>query len=413
MNLSDIKSLPWSIDLEVHVLSCVLLEPALLDSSILDEKCFLSRSNKDVFIAMMKLKGEWRTPDLVNLIAEIEPKWYTPDTLYHISWYAFTIAGYEEKSAKLIEYRNRREMIRQCQIISNLANNPSIDFSKAVEASGKLSESIKSSDEAWTIIPIDTYEMLFEQKKSISITKTTGYKVMDELVWWYRKWSLYVIWARPSMWKSTFALNLALKAIDQWIQCAFFSTEMPIHEIHIRTMSKISRVESSLIEWWLDSVAGVVSESIWNTPRKAKCNIYDQFDTRENLEVLVIKEALAWTKIMFIDYIQQVWSSKQVTNLNNFIGMMTTKLKKLAIKYGLCIVALAQLNRSANEMKDPTLKDFRDSWNIEQDIDIGAILHAFDPHQNTLDIHVLKNRHGAKWVFRIWYKPRFFDMYDI
>lgn len=143
----------------------------------------------------------------------------------------------------------------------------------------------------------------------------------------------------------------------------------------------------------MSSIAEEVADKLTDKPRTTTCHIYDDFDTFENMEILIAKEASEGTKVIFVDYLQQIGSSRKVENLNNFIGMITSKLKKLAIKYGMCIICMAQLNRQAHEMKDPRLEYFRDSGNIEQDADVCMVLQSFDEHNKELDIHILKNRH--------------------
>jgi replicative DNA helicase len=140
-------------------------------------------------------------------------------------------------------------------------------------------------------------------------------------------------------------LNLVLKSP---IKCCILSTEMPAHEIHIRMMSIISKVESYKIERAKKEVEQRVSDAIVSFTQREDCNIYDSF-MYEDLESIIAKEASLGTKIVFIDYLQQIRSNQKQDSINNYIGKITGLFKALAIKYGIAVVVLAQLNRQVGE----------------------------------------------------------------
>lgn len=91
------------------------------------------------------------------------------------------------------------------------------------------------------------------------LSDTTGYRGLDAILGGWRSGSVYILGARPSVGKSTMMLNFVLKSP---IKCCILSTEMPAHEIHIRMMSIISKVESYKIERAKKEVEQVVSDAI-------------------------------------------------------------------------------------------------------------------------------------------------------
>lgn len=404
---------PHDLNAECNVLSCILLDESVLYGCTLSADCFFSEFYRDVFTAITALQSEWKAIDTLNLLAKLSQSPYLEEDIRALNGYAITTSWFEDRCALLVELANRRAFIGLADKIKTMAHDTDTDFWVLMSEYWQFNEKVKTSSETKTIIPIETFDDLFEKHHSVNISDTVWFAVIDKLIRGYRTGSLYIIWARPSMWKSTLAVNMLLKAIKYWTRCALFSTEMPAHEIHIRVMSLLSKIEPSHIEAWLSSVKERVADSITEYSWGDWCNIYDDFDNFENFESLLAKEASLWTKIVFIDYLQQIWTSKKFSNLTNSIGYMTTKMKKLAIKYGMCIVCMAQLNREASAMREPSLKDYRDSWNIEQDADVCMTLHTFDDYTNKLDIYVLKNRHWPKWVLQLWYSKEFFYMYDV
>lgn len=80
---------------------------------------------------------------------------------------------------------------------------------------------------------------------------------------------------------------------------------MPPKEIHVRMLSMIAQVESWMIEKGFDSVTDKVTDAVTRLTEFAECNIYNQF-TNVSLERLISKEATQGTKVIFIDYLQNV-----------------------------------------------------------------------------------------------------------
>lgn len=413
-NINGIRNIPSSVSEEVEALSCILMDNDLIYTSPLTVAHFYDSENALIYEKMLQLRETRSSIDIPNLKRLL---WVSVDEqkLYEIAGFAYTTSKFEERCENIMETYNRRIVISFCDNLKNKAYDTTSKFADTVEYYTRLTDSLYSVSKTQSMRPIDTFEAIFSRKQLIAVTETTWYASMDDIVRGYRAWSLVIIWARPSMWKSTFMLNLVINLQKQSIQTAIFSTEMPVHEIHVRVMSMLSKIESKYIEEWIQSVSQEVSDKVIAHSRNTRCNIYDDFDTWENLEVLICKEAWEWTKVIFLDYLQQVGTNKKYANRNEFIWAMTVKLKKLAIKYKICIVALSQLNRSWwwDDTKPPVLELFRDSGNIEQDADVAMVIHSYDYYSKSTDIHVLKNRHWAKWVFRIGYKKEIFYMYDI
>ena len=108
----------------------------------------------------------------------------------------------------------------------------------------------------------------------------------------YRKGTLVTIGARPSVGKSLFALNLAIKCIDQGVKCAYFSTEMLATEIQTRFLSHQSGASQRAIEERDPEATEDVLTAINKfSLSHSDCHIYDRFSTFRNLSILIRREA--------------------------------------------------------------------------------------------------------------------------
>jgi replicative DNA helicase len=125
----------------------------------------------------------------------------------------------------------------------------------------------------------------------------------------------------------------------------------------------------------------------------------------------VILEAIRWTEVIFVDYLQQVRLSNKI-NRNLAIWDLTTSLKQIAIKYWISVICLSQLNRSWDRTQEPSLKLLRDSWSIEQDSDVVIFLHGYDDHERTAGVYIKKNRHWELASFHLPYIKKYFYMYN-
>ena len=409
VEIQNIKILPSNIDAEKWFLSCIFLEPNLINISILQPYHFYNPEYKKVYEAIKKVYSKNNEVMVVSVHNELSD--FNIDILYDISSFALTSTQFETHQKIILEHYNRRKIIRSAQDLMNLSYDKTQNIDDILLKATSLGNTIDSLDEAKKLVSwsFSTMERYFDRKEKPTILDDMWYDFLSAILWWYRAWGFYVLAWWTWQWKSSFWLNLCIEALKRWIKCSFFSTEMPAHDIHTRFVSREWKIPSWKIEKGKEDIAEEVMEVISKIDVYLEdCNIYDTFDTRENLERLIVKEASLWSKIIFIDYLQQV--KLKWTNRNLSLWDMTTSLKKLAIKYNICIVWLSQLNREGQNKTEPSLKDLRDSWSIEQDADVVIFLHWFDENvvPNTIGVYVLKNRHGEKWMQHIVFDKRYF-----
>lgn len=394
---------------EQHVLSCIMIENYLVKICILDAKHFHSWKFATIYQAMKEIVDEGKPIDYATLSQKLE---ITNDEYYDIYSTAYVTSWFDAYCDIVLENYNRRQIKKQAQNIIAYCEDTGYQFTELLALASKLTN-IETQEKTYDIKEgvIETYQNLFEKKQSIMIVDTTGLEDIDTLIGGYRAGSLYIVWARPSVGKSTLALNLILKLGKMWIPTALFSTEMPPQEIHIRMLSNVSGVHWWSIEQWDEKVAELVVDGVTELTNYANCNIYNEFNS-ETLERLITKEILTGAKVIFIDYLQNIKFVKMKWTRNDEIGNITAMLKQIALKYWVAVVCLAQLNRQIQNDWEPELMHLRDSGNIEQDADVVMFLHRYDSHTQEIELHVKKNRHWSLWMGYIGYRKPTFTFYN-
>lgn len=396
VSIKDLESPPHNVWAEKEFLSCIFIDSTLYWVSAIKQKHFHIPEFKKIYKAMQKVHKEWKEISVTSVSNVMWEEW--ADLLWDVWSYAITTSQFETSQKIIIENYNRRKVIEWSMELQKMAQNMECNIDDIMFKATVLGSNIDDIEETKTLVSwaFNTMTKYFDEHEQPTILADMWYNFLSAILWWWRAWALYVIAWKTWQGKSTLALNLCIEAVKRGIKCSIFSTEMPSHEIHTRFISREAKVEWWKIEKWKEEVADAVTTAIWKMEKwDADCNIYDTFSTKENLERLIAKEASLWSKIIFIDYLQQVrvnW-----TNRNIAIWDMTTMLKQMAIRYGIAIVWLSQLNRASQDNQwPPRLRDLRDSWSIEQDADVVIMIDWYDEYAlplPTLWIYVVKNRH--------------------
>lgn len=389
----------WNLDAQKTLLSCFFQDPVLIELTTVKPE-FLFDEYKEILVWMKKLRSESKAVSPIAFSEKYEWIW-------DIASFTFSTKDFELCQDIIIEEHNRRKIKTICENVAFMCQD---DKKTSSELATIISDglNLETKEDADNLFPLayDTFSNIFNQKESIYVINTTWYSQLDPYLWGFRGGSLYILAARPGIWKSTLMLNFMIKIIDSEHHCSILSTEMPTKEIHIRAMSHIWEIESRKIENGIKNVEQQLADKIiaFCKDKLGRCNIYDKFYF-EDIERIVSKEAMLWSKVIFVDYLQQIPTQKNHANKNTYIEAITNKLKNLAIKYWIAIVCLSQLKRTNAE---PELTDLRDSWAIEQDADVVMFLHNDDEYTGEIDLLVKKNRHRDKGVCRLKFNKKFF-----
>ncbi|MAD29101.1 MAG: replicative DNA helicase [Woeseiaceae bacterium] len=265
---------------------------------------------------------------------------------------------------------------------------------------------------------IDRIEELHNSDGDISGV-STGYKKFDELTTGLQAGDLIIIAGRPSMGKTTLAVNIAENAaIGSQKPTAIFSMEMPKEQLAFRMISSLGRVDQTHLrtgkfpdEDWsrINTAVQLMSEApifIDDTPALSPTEI------RARARRLKRESGL---DLIVLDYLQLMQVQGRTENRATEISEISRSLKALAKELEVPIIALSQLNRSVESRQDkrPIMSDLRESGAIEQDADIIVFIYRDEvynpdtPRKGVADIQIAKQRNGPIGDFPLTFVGRY------
>jgi len=396
-----------TINSEQGILSCFLISPELLKITILKKKHFTIREYSALFEQMLKMLQEWLSIDAISISSYYS--WTTTDEMFELSTVAITSRNFETYENLIIQNYNKK-MLTDCarRIEAGTDQLDYHDISKMMHESLAWIEQKEIVD---TMFPwvYDTMHLYFNSDESpIFITETTGYSQLDFFTWWWRKWWLYVIAARPKVGKSSVMLNFCMVLRKQWINTSIHSFEMTAQEIHERAICLTCDVEARQLHKKLPEVIEKVTNVMWKIVEKSWCYIHTS-RMFHDIERNIAHDVANGVKVVFIDYLQLIRIESYRWNKNNMVEDITGTLKILAGKYWIAIVLLSQLSREAAKAPEPELHHLRDSWSIEQDASCVMFLQR-DPYSETIDIKIKANRNGECGYMALPYTSKYFKM---
>lgn len=268
---------------------------------------------------------------------------------------------------------------------------------------------------------VDKIEQLFKTKQTITGVPT-GFMDLDKKTSGLQGGDLVIVAGRPSMGKTSFAMNLIeFAAINENLPVAVFSMEMPGAQLTTRMLASLSRVNSTKLrtgqldtEDWpkLTSAMGILQD---------KAIYIDDTPALSPLEVRTRARRLAAEHehglgMIMLDYLQLMRGSDGVSeNRTMEISNITRSLKALAKELDCPIVVLSQLNRSLEQRpnKRPVMSDLRESGAIEQDADLIMFIYRHEVYEEDTDqkgmaeIIIGKQRNGPIGTVRLAFLGEF------
>jgi replicative DNA helicase len=250
---------------------------------------------------------------------------------------------------------------------------------------------------------VEQIEYLRDNKEEIRGVPT-GFTDLDNILAGLQKSDLIILAARPSMGKTTFALDIARNVALSGTPVGIFSLEMSAQQLVQRMLSAESRVDA-----WSIRTGHGLSTAHFTTLQEAasrlqKAPIY--IDDQAGNSIVKMRSVARRLKsehglgLIVVDYLQLMTTSKNYDNMVNQITEVSHSLKQLARELDVPVLALSQLSRAVESRGGkPRLSDLRDSGSIEQDADLVMFLHREDRYKeekdSITDILIEKHRNGA------------------
>ena len=263
-------------------------------------------------------------------------------------------------------------------------------------------------------------EALYDRKENITGV-ASGFSDLDGLTAGFQRSDLVIIAGRPSMGKTSFALNVAMNAaIDGGVPTAVFSLEMSKEQIALRILCAKARVNLKSLR------TGYLIQEDWGRLTQAVGSISDSplyVDDTPAINTLEIRAKARRLKkerdlgLIVVDYLQLMRGATKSDSREKEISEISRSLKALAKELNLPVIALSQLNRKVEERpnKRPQLADLRESGAIEQDADVILFIYRDEvynksednPKKGEAEIIVGKQRNGPIGMVTAVFDSRF------
>ena len=250
----------------------------------------------------------------------------------------------------------------------------------------------------------------------------SGFTDLDALTTGLQKSDLIVVAARPSVGKTSFALNIAEHAaVREKKSVGVFSLEMSKEQLVLRLLSSVANIDSQrLRSGFLEELDFARIAPAMNALSEAPMYIDDtpSISTMELRTKARRLQAESGLDLVIVDYLQlmQAATTSRDANRVQEVSEISRGLKALARELSVPVIALSQLSRQPEmrESKEPRLSDLRESGAIEQDADLVLFLYREkdkpgedqDTEGEVINLKLAKHRNGPTGDLQLWFKKR-------
>lgn len=426
---------PQNLEAEQSVLGSLLLQDKNFGIvlEILKPDDFYTTSHKIIFEALIDLFQKSDPQDLITVTNLLNDK----NQLNEVGGAAYlaTLTSIVPVTANVGSYA---KIIRQKSILRNLISVNTDIANRCYEEQGDIDILVDEAEQAIfeiagsksgqnftpinLIVPeaFSKVEELFKRKEMITGVPT-GYDQIDKMTSGLQPSDLIIIAARPSMGKTSFAMNIAQHAaLVEKTGVAVFSLEMSKEQLVMRLLSSVGRIDSMRIrsgklhdEDWpkLSRAVGMLTEApiyIDDTPA------ISVLDMRAKVRRLAAQYDIG---LIVVDYLQLMRGRNSTENRTQEISEISRSLKALAKEHKIPVIALSQLNRGLESRTDkrPMMSDLRESGAIEQDADVISFIYRDEvynkaednPNIGQAEIIIGKQRNGPTGMARLAFIKEF------
>ena len=436
--MSNEKITPQNIEAEQSLLGSLMIDKDAMIriADLVRPEDFYKDSHSEIYTAMVDLFARHEPIDILSLSSKLEEK----KKLEMIGGrsYLMALTNSVPTASHVVHYANivqkkatLRRLLQAAGEITGFAYNEEEETENILDKAEQKLFSVSQKYLRQIFIPIknilseafDRIDLLHRDKGKLRGVPT-GFSGLDNLLSGLQKSDLVVLAARPSVGKTSLALDIARNAATRSkTPVGVFSLEMSKEQL----VDRLLCAESGVDLWKMRTgklsdrdedddfprighAMGVLSEAPIFIDDSATSNI---MEIRTKARRLQMEQGLG---LLIIDYIQLMESRTKTENRVQEISEITRSLKGIARELNIPVLALSQLSRAveARSPAIPRLSDLRESGSIEQDADIVMFIYRkaadrnfrdLSPEEKNLaEIHIAKHRNGPTGVV-----PLFFD----
>ncbi|HSL96931.1 MAG TPA: replicative DNA helicase [Candidatus Deferrimicrobiaceae bacterium] len=425
---------PHSLEAEQSVLGAILIDrEAIIEiAEFLRPEDFYRQAHSLVYRAMLELFERREPIDLVTVAETLERS----EDLETVGGRAYlsTLSNQTPTAVHAVQYARiverkavLRNLIGAAGKIAGIGYEDPSEIQEAIDRAE--SELFQVSNRRITVGFSQLRELLHSAYDRLDYLHAhrgelsgiaSGFLDLDQLTTGFQKSDLVVVAARPSVGKTSFALNIAEHAaVREGRTVGVFSLEMSKEQLVLRLLSSVANIDSKRLR------SGFLEELDFTRIAPAMNDLSEAalyIDDTPNISTMELRtkarrlQAESGLDLVIVDYLQlmQATTTSRDANRVQEVSEISRGLKALARELNVPVIALSQLSRQPEmrESKEPRLSDLRESGAIEQDADLVVFLwrekekagedEAVDGE--VVNVKLAKHRNGPTGEIQLWFR---------
>ncbi len=427
----ELRTPPSDLEAERALLGSILLRPDAMHeiADLVSDESFYAQKHRTIFSAMFDLFKKSEPIDLVSLSSRLKELKHI-DGVGGMSY----LASLVETVPSSMNAKHYGEIVRRKhtmrQLIEAAVHLNELGFSEEEDLDELLDKAEKKVYEvtnapshqkftALSHVLDEAFERFDRLHKSTDELRgvPTGFAELDNRLAGFQKSDLIIIAARPSMGKTSLALDIARNtALRHGKKVGIFSLEMSSQQLVDRLLAAEAQVDA----WKLrtgklraDDEFNRISEAL---SRLSQAHIF--IDDQPANNILKMRSVARRLKsehgldLLIVDYLQLMAPSTKMKSdsMVQQVTEISRALKQLARELDIPVIALSQLSRAIEQRRGrPQLSDLRDSGSIEQDADVVMFIHSEDRYKdeaeksNIIEVIIAKHRNGPTGSLELFF----------
>jgi len=430
---TSIRSIPHNIEAEQGVIGSMLIDKTSIVEAmeVLNTEDFYKDSHKVIFDSILDLYKKDTAVDIITLTENLKSKskLEAAGGITYISELSGSIVSTANLKSyvKIVKDKSTlRKLIRASTKIIEESYKNQNDVTGTIDMAEKsifdLSSNRKISDfEPMNVVLERGFieiERLFNNKGETTGI-ASGFRELDAKTSGFQKGDMVLVAARPSMGKTTFALNIAeYAALREGKKIAIFSLEMSKEQLAYKLLCSEAHIDM------LNLRTGNLEDKDWESIARASgplaaAEIF--IDDTAGISIMEMRSKCRRLKMehgidmIVVDYLQLMSGGKGSENRQQEVSEISRSIKALAKEMECPVIALSQLSRAPEARTDhrPMLSDLRESGSIEQDADIVMFLYRDEYYnkdtedKNVAECIIAKQRNGPTGTVKLAWMGQF------